>query len=115
MGELHLEIIVDRMKREFGVDANVGAPQSPTASDEESVEQEGKFIPPGADATIRSREAEARSAASRHWHEFVDADQGRRVPKSSYLRKKASRRRCRTACSRFPRGGFKVTLTRYHE
>ncbi|MDO4694894.1 MAG: elongation factor G [Eikenella sp.] len=27
MGELHLEIIVDRMKREFGVDANVGAPQ----------------------------------------------------------------------------------------
>ena len=27
MGELHLEIIVDRMKREFKVDANVGAPQ----------------------------------------------------------------------------------------
>ena len=27
MGELHLEIIVDRMKREFGVDANIGAPQ----------------------------------------------------------------------------------------
>jgi len=27
MGELHLEIIVDRMKREFGVDANVGRPQ----------------------------------------------------------------------------------------
>src|SRR5487761_2410167 len=27
MGELHLEILVDRMKREFGVDANVGAPQ----------------------------------------------------------------------------------------
>src|SRR5262249_27367611 len=27
MGELHLEIIVDRMKREFGVDANVGKPQ----------------------------------------------------------------------------------------
>ena len=27
MGELHLEIIVDRMKREFGVEANVGAPQ----------------------------------------------------------------------------------------
>ena len=27
MGELHLEIIVDRMRREFGVDANVGAPQ----------------------------------------------------------------------------------------
>lgn len=27
MGELHLEIIVDRLKREFGVEANVGAPQ----------------------------------------------------------------------------------------
>jgi len=27
MGELHLEIIVDRMKREFNVEANVGAPQ----------------------------------------------------------------------------------------
>ena len=27
MGELHLEIIVDRMKREFSVDANVGKPQ----------------------------------------------------------------------------------------
>ena len=27
MGELHLEIIVDRLMREFGVDANVGAPQ----------------------------------------------------------------------------------------
>ncbi len=27
MGELHLDIIVDRMKREFKVDANVGAPQ----------------------------------------------------------------------------------------
>ena len=27
MGELHLEIIVDRMKREFKVEANIGAPQ----------------------------------------------------------------------------------------
>ena len=27
MGELHLEIIVDRMKREFNVEANVGAPE----------------------------------------------------------------------------------------
>ena len=27
MGELHLEIIVDRMKREFNVEANIGAPQ----------------------------------------------------------------------------------------
>ena len=27
MGELHLEIIVDRLKREFGVEANIGRPQ----------------------------------------------------------------------------------------
>ena len=27
MGELHLEIIIDRLRREFGVDANIGAPQ----------------------------------------------------------------------------------------
>ncbi|PPD29322.1 MAG: elongation factor G [Methylomonas sp.] len=45
MGELHLEIIVDRMKREFGVVANVGAPQvSYRESIKRSVECEGKFI-----------------------------------------------------------------------
>lgn len=45
MGELHLEIIVDRMKREFGVDANVGKPQvAYRETIRKSVEQEGKFI-----------------------------------------------------------------------
>ncbi|MGR9116383.1 MAG: elongation factor G [Gammaproteobacteria bacterium] len=45
MGELHLEIIVDRMKREFGVDANVGAPQvAYRETIRKSVEQEGKFV-----------------------------------------------------------------------
>jgi len=45
MGELHLEIIVDRMKREFGVDANVGAPQvAYRECIKKSVEQEGKFV-----------------------------------------------------------------------
>jgi elongation factor G len=45
MGELHLEIIVDRMKREFGVEANVGAPQvSYRETIRGKVEQEGKFI-----------------------------------------------------------------------
>ncbi len=44
MGELHLEIIVDRMKREFGVEANVGAPQvSYRETIRKSVEQETKF------------------------------------------------------------------------
>jgi len=45
MGELHLEIIVDRMKREFGVVANVGAPQvSYRETIRAKVEQEGKFV-----------------------------------------------------------------------
>jgi elongation factor G len=44
MGELHLEIIVDRMKREFGVEANVGAPQvSYRETIRTTVEQETKF------------------------------------------------------------------------
>ena len=45
MGELHLEIIVDRMKREFSVDANVGKPQvAYRETIRKSVEQEGKYI-----------------------------------------------------------------------
>ena len=46
MGELHLEIIVDRMKREFSVEANVGAPQVAYRETirKEGVEIQGKFI-----------------------------------------------------------------------
>ena len=45
MGELHLEIIVDRMKREFKVEANVGKPQvAYRETIKGSVDQEGKFI-----------------------------------------------------------------------
>lgn len=45
MGELHLEIIVDRMKREFNVEANVGKPQvAYRETIKGNVEQEGKFI-----------------------------------------------------------------------
>ena len=45
MGELHLEILVDRMRREFGVEANVGAPQvAYREAVRKAVEQEGKFV-----------------------------------------------------------------------
>jgi elongation factor G len=46
MGELHLEIIVDRMKREFGVEANVGKPQVAYRETIRSIckEVEGKFV-----------------------------------------------------------------------
>ena len=45
MGELHLEIIVDRMKREFSVEANVGAPQvAYRECIRKPVDQESKFV-----------------------------------------------------------------------
>jgi elongation factor G len=45
MGELHLDIIVDRMRREFGVEANVGKPQvAYRETIRKAVEQEGKFV-----------------------------------------------------------------------
>ena len=45
MGELHLDIIVDRMKREFNVEANIGAPQvAYRETIRKAVEQEGKFV-----------------------------------------------------------------------
>jgi len=45
MGELHLDIIVDRMRREFGVEANIGKPQVAFRETiRNAVEQEGKFV-----------------------------------------------------------------------
>ena len=47
MGELHLEILVDRMKREFTVEANIGAPQvAYREAIKKTVESEGKFVKP---------------------------------------------------------------------
>ena len=45
MGELHLDVLVDRMKREFSVEANIGKPQvAYRETIKETVEVEGKFV-----------------------------------------------------------------------
>ena len=52
MGELHLEIVVERLKRELGLDVNVGKPQvAYRETIRKPVEQEGKFARPGAGAS----------------------------------------------------------------
>jgi elongation factor G len=83
MGELHLEIIVDRMKREFGVEANVGAPQvAYRECIKKAVEQEGKFV----------KQSGGRGQFGHVWlkiepneagkgYEFVDAVKGGSVPR----------------------------------
>ena len=83
MGELHLEIIVDRMKREFGVDANVGAPQvAYREAIKKQVEVEGKFV----------KQSGGRGQYGHVWlrmepnetgkgFEFVDAIKGGSVPR----------------------------------
>ena len=83
MGELHLEIIVDRMKREFGVEANIGAPQvAYRECIKKTVEQEGKFV----------KQSGGRGQFGHVWlkiepneagkgYEFVDAIKGGTVPR----------------------------------
>lgn len=67
MGELHLDIIVDRMKREFKVEANVGAPQ---VSYRETIRQaakcEGKFV----------RQSGGRGQYGHVWIEFTPNEEG---------------------------------------
>jgi elongation factor G len=83
MGELHLEILVDRMKREFGVEANVGAPQvAYREAIRKTVQVEGKFI----------KQSGGRGQYGHVWirmepnetgkgYEFVDAIKGGTVPR----------------------------------
>jgi len=83
MGELHLEILVDRMRREFGVEASVGKPQVAYRETlKKPVEQEGKFI----------KQSGGRGQYGHVWlkidpqppgkgHEFVDAIKGGSVPR----------------------------------
>ncbi len=66
MGELHLDIIVDRMKREFGVEANIGKPQVAYRETitKDNVEIEGKFV----------RQSGGRGQFGHCWIRFSAAD-----------------------------------------
>ena len=74
MGELHLEIIVDRMMREFGVGANVGKPQ---VAYRETIRKHGRSRRPARQADrrprpVRPREDPRRAAAAGGGFEFVN-------------------------------------------
>jgi len=83
MGELHLEVLVERMKREFGVEANIGAPQvAYREAIRKAVEVEGKFV----------KQSGGRGQFGHVWlkvepnetgkgFEFVDAIKGGAVPR----------------------------------
>jgi elongation factor G len=83
MGELHLEIIVDRMKREFGVEGTVGKPQvAYRETIRRAVEQEGKFIKQtGGRGQYGHVFLRLEPQAAGKGHEFVDAIKGGRVPR----------------------------------
>ena len=67
MGELHLDIIVDRMRREFKVEANVGAPQvSYRETIRQSAQVEGKFV----------RQSGGRGQYGHVWVEFSPNEEG---------------------------------------
>ncbi|GGA44484.1 elongation factor G [Psychrobacillus lasiicapitis] len=68
MGELHLDILVDRMRREFKVEANVGAPQvSYRETFRSSAEVEGKFV----------RQSGGRGQFGHVWIEFSPNEEGK--------------------------------------
>ena len=83
MGELHLEIIVDRMKREFKVDANVGKPQvAYRETIRGTVEQEGKFVrQSGGRGQYGHVWLKIEPKASGTGYEFVNGIVGGTVPK----------------------------------
>src|SRR5689334_19233740 len=120
MGELHLEIIVDRMKREFGVEASVGKPQvAYRETFRKSLESEGKFV----------KQSGGRGQYGHVWlklepqpgkgNEFVDAIKGGRVPKEFIpaVRKGIDEALNEGVLAGYPVVDVKATLTdgSYHE
>ena len=114
MGELHLEVLVDRMKREFGVEANVGAPQvAYREAIRKSVEVEGKFV----------KQSGGRGQYGHVWlkiepnetgkgFEFVDAIKGGTVPREYIpaVKKGLEERLPNGVLAGFPVVDVKVTL-----
>jgi elongation factor G len=120
MGELHLEIIVDRMKREFGVEASVGKPQvAYRETFKKSIESEGKFV----------KQSGGRGQYGHVWlklepqhgkgYEFVDAIKGGRVPKEFIpaVKKGVDEALREGVLAGYPVVDIKVSLTdgSYHE
>jgi elongation factor G len=120
MGELHLEIIVDRMKREFGVEASVGKPQvAYRETFKKALESEGKFV----------KQSGGRGQYGHVWlklepqhgkgYEFVDGIKGGRVPKEFIpaVKKGVDEALQEGVLAGYPVVDIKVTLTdgSYHE
>jgi elongation factor G len=120
MGELHLEIIVDRMKREFGVEASVGKPEvAYRETFKKSLESEGKFV----------KQSGGRGQYGHVWlklepqhgkgYEFVDGVKGGRVPKEFIpaVKKGVDEALQEGVLAGYPVVDIKVTLTdgSYHE
>ena len=83
MGELHLEIIVDRLLREFKVEANVGQPQvSYRETIRKSVEAEGKYVrQSGGKGQYGHCKIKMEPQEPGKGYEFVDATVGGSIPK----------------------------------
>ena len=83
MGELHLEIIVDRLKREFKVEANVGAPQvSYKETIRNACKAEGKFIrQSGGKGQYGHCLIEMEPLEQGAGYEFIDKTVGGSIPK----------------------------------
>jgi len=83
MGELHLEILVDRMKREFNVEANIGSPQvAYREAIKKSVDAEGKFVKQsGGKGQYGHVWLKVEPNEQGKGYEFVDAIKGGTVPR----------------------------------
>ena len=122
MGELHLEIIVDRMMREFGVEANVGKPQ---VAYRETIRKkaEARRALHAADRrprAVRPRQDPRGAAGPGTGFEFVNDISRRLDPQGIHQArpKRASRKRSKAACwPAIPMSDVKVTLYdgSYHE